>query len=46
MRFLGTRANQIFFKLGLVTYENGQMRLFGSRAIMVQGQFWLVGVKN
>ena len=34
MRFLGTIANQNFFKLGLVTYENGQMRLFGSSVIL------------
>ena len=36
MRFLGTRANQNFFraKLGLVTHENGPMGLFGSRAIL------------
>ena len=48
MRFLGTRANQKFFraKLGLVTHENGPMRFFGSRAILqVVGQkpkliFW------
>ena len=37
MRLLGTRANQKNFKLGLVTYENGQMRLFGSRAILASG---------
>ena len=48
MRFLGTRANQNFFraKLGLVTNENGPMGLFGSRAILeIMGQmpkliFW------
>ena len=48
MGFLGTRANQNFFraKLALVTHENGPMRLFGSRAILeVVGQkpkliFW------
>ena len=36
MRFLGTRANQNFFraKLGLVTHENGPMGFFGSRAIL------------
>ena len=36
MRFLGTRANQNFFraKLGLMTHENGPMSLFGSRAIL------------
>ena len=36
MRFLGTRANQNFFraKLGLVTHENRPMRFFGSRAIL------------
>ena len=36
MRFLGTRANQNFFrpKLGLVTHENGPMEFFGSRAIL------------
>ena len=34
MRFLGTKANQFFFKLGLVTHENGPMSLFGSRAIL------------
>ena len=36
MRFLGTRANQKFFraKLGLVTCENRPMRFFVSRAIL------------
>ena len=36
MRFLGTRANQIFLraKLGLVTHENGLMGFFGSREIL------------
>ena len=34
MRFLGTRANQNFFKLELVTHENGPMSLFGSRVIL------------
>ena len=34
MRFLGTRANQNFFKLGVVTHENGPMSLFGSRVIL------------
>ena len=37
MRFLGTRGDQNFFKLGLVTHENRQMRLFGSRAILASG---------
>ena len=34
MRFLDTRANQNFFKLGLVTHENGPMSLFCSRVIL------------
>ena len=34
MRFLGTRSNQNFFKLGLVTHENEPMSLFDSRVIL------------